>query len=120
VEKESDNPAVQEDGEEGEGEGEAEVDQYLKDRDKYQLCPDNGNVFNGKYLSCTMYNTDKGSSKFYVIQLIKHKTNHKYSIFTRWGRIGNPGQNKLEPVTSATGPETFVRKYNEKLKHKYK
>ena len=61
-----------------------------------------------------------GGVKNTLYTVIKHKTNHKYSIFTRWGRIGNPGQNKLESVTAANGPETFVRKYNEKLKHKYK
>ena len=95
------------------------VDKYFENRSKYTVIADNNNLFNGKYYSCILYNTDKNCSKFYLIQLLKQDSNKKSSLYTRWGRIGKPGKHKLEPTDAASGPETFMRRFSEKLKHGY-
>ena len=53
------------------------------------------------------------------MQLLKHNTNNKYFLYTRWGRIGQKGKNKLEPCDKETGPKLFLRKIGDRKRHGY-
>ena len=54
------------------------------------------------------------------MQLLRNNANKKLAIYSRWGRIGNPGRHKLEPIDAASAVKTFLRKYEEKInKHGY-
>lgn len=36
-----------------------------------------------------------GKNSFYVIQIIEHENKLKWSLFTKWGRIGQAGSHKI-------------------------
>ena len=95
------------------------VDAFFKDRAKYHVWPVNDNTYNGKYYSCILNNTENNCHKFYVMQLLKNNTNYKSVLFTRWGRIGQPGQNRTDPVDNNSGPKLFMKKYHDRKRHGY-
>ncbi|CAH8561738.1 unnamed protein product [Schistosoma turkestanicum] len=41
-------------------------------------------------------NVQNNNNKYYIIQLLKDESISNYSVWFRWGRVGKPGQNKLE------------------------
>ena len=97
------------------------VDQYFPDRAQYHIYADDENYFNGKFFSCTLNKSDLNvnNNKFYIIQLLEHDTNKTLVLFTRWGRIGVPGQHEEKDVDSSSGPKMFMRKYKDKTKGGY-
>ena len=97
------------------------VDQYFPDRSQYHIYQDDENFFNGKFFSCTLNksNLDKNNNKFYIIQLLEHDSNNSLILFTRWGRVGVPGQHEQKDVDSKSGPKLFMRKYKDKTKGGY-
>ena len=97
------------------------VDQYLPDRNQYHIYADDENYFNGKFFSCTLNKSDldKNNNKFYIIQLLEHDSNNSLVLFTRWGRIGVPGQHEQKDVDSTSGPKLFMKKYKDKTKGGY-
>ena len=97
------------------------VDQYFQDRSQYHIYQDDENVFNGKYFACTLNKSDldKNNNKFYIIQLLEHDSNNSLVLFTRWGRIGVPGQHEIKDVDSKSGPKLFMKKYKDKTKGGY-
>ena len=98
------------------------VDQYFSDRNEYHIYEDNNNVFNGKFFSCTLNKSDlnKNNNKFYIIQLLEHDLNKSLVLFTRWGRVGVPGQHEEKIVDENSGPKLFMRKFRDKTKnHSY-
>ena len=97
------------------------VDQYFSDRAQYHIYADDENYFNGKFFSCTLNKSDldANNNKFYIIQLLEHDTNNTLVLFTRWGRIGVPGQHEEKDVDSSSGPKMFMRKYKDKTKGGY-
>ena len=100
----------------------AMVDQHMKDRNQYHVYPDNNNVFNGKYFSCTLNKSDlnKNNNKYEIIQLLEHDTNGSLVLFLRWGRVGYTRGTSVKPVNTVTGPKLFMKKYNDKTKnHSY-
>ena len=99
----------------------AVVDQYFPNRAQYHIYPDDENDFNGKFFSCTLNKSDlnNNNNKYYIIQLLEHDTNNSLKLFTRWGRIGVPGQHKVKDVDSSTGPRQFMKKYRDKTKGGY-
>ena len=44
----------------------------------------------GKYFSCYLMNSncDKNNNKYYIIQVLRHKTTKAFCIHTRYGRVG--------------------------------
>ena len=97
------------------------VDQYFPDRNQYHIYSDDENYFNGKFFSCTLNKSDldKNNNKFYIIQLLEHDSNNSLVLFTRWGRIGVPGQHEKKDVDSTSGPKLFMKKYKDKTKGGY-
>ena len=97
------------------------VDQYFSGRAQYHIYADDENYFNGKFFSCTLNKSDldANNNKFYIIQLLEHDTNNTLVLFTRWGRIGVPGQHEEKDVDSSSGPKMFMRKYKDKTKGGY-
>ena len=100
----------------------AMVDPHMKDRNKYHVYPDNNNVFNGQYFSCTLNKSDlnKNNNKYEIIQLLEHDTNGSLVLFLRWGRVGYTRGTSVKPVNTLTGPKLFMKKYVDKTKnHSY-
>ena len=98
------------------------VDQHFPDRAQYHIYQDVDNVFNGKYFSCTLNKSDldKNNNKFYIIQLLEHDTTNNLVLFTRWGRVGVPGNHEIKDVDANSGPRLFMKKYKDKkIKHNY-
>ncbi|OXB58158.1 hypothetical protein ASZ78_006930 [Callipepla squamata] len=63
-------------------------------------------------------NIRANNNKFYIIQLIKH--DGAYSTWTRWGRVGEVGQSKLQPFTSLEdAKKDFEKKFREKTKNSW-
>jgi len=62
---------------------------------------------------------DKNNNKFYIIQLLEHDTNNELVLFTRWGRVGVPGNHEEKNVDTNSGPRLFMKKYRDKMKHGY-
>lgn len=59
-------------------------------------------------------NIGQNNNKFYVIQLL-HRTFGSYALWTRWGRVGEPGQNKLDHCSGLEdATKSFCKKYKDK------
>ena len=97
------------------------VDQHFADRAQYHICQDTDNEFNGKFFSCTLNKSDldKNNNKFYIIQLLEHDSTNELVLFTRWGRVGVPGNHEEKNVDQNSGPRLFMKKYKDKTKHGY-
>jgi poly [ADP-ribose] polymerase len=91
------------------------VDEKFKDKNKYHVLQDDNNVYNGKYFSCKLLINENNSNKYFIIQLLKNDSKNSFSLFTRWGKIGSDGQQKVESVDSTSGPKLFMKKYTEKI-----
>jgi len=101
----------------------AVVDQYFAGRNLYHIFEDKDNVFNGKYFNCTLNksNLSQNNNKFYIIQLLEHDSDNSLILFTRWGRVGVPGQHDEKNVDRNSGPKLFMKKYKDKtINHNYK
>jgi len=59
---------------------------------------------------------ERNNNKFYVIQLIE--ASGRYDVFTRWGRVSEPGQNKV--VFSGASLEGAKKEFAKKFKDKTK
>ncbi len=70
-------------------EGKVPVDMYAPGKDNYEV-----HVSSGIPYACTLSKSDvgKNNNKFYIVQLLENKKTKQLSLFTRWGRIGVPGQ----------------------------
>lgn len=63
-------------------------------------CPQSGVKVHGDY-ACTLNQTNVGANnnKFYIIQVLEG--GGKFYAWNRWGRVGDVGQNKLLPCSTA-------------------
>ncbi|XP_003936654.1 protein mono-ADP-ribosyltransferase PARP3 isoform X1 [Saimiri boliviensis] len=69
---------------------------------------------------CTLNQTDigKNNNKFYIIQLLQD--GGRFACWTRWGRVGELGQSKLNPFTTLEdAKKDFEKKFQEKTKNKW-
>jgi len=58
-------------------------------------------------------NVSRNNNKFYVIQLLK--TTCGYHVFTRWGRVGEPGRHASQPCANLSiGIREFEKKFKSK------
>ena len=70
--------------------GKAPVDQYLDGNSNYQVYEDGGEVFS---TTLNQSNVSANNNKFYILQVLVDINNkNKVCFFTRWGRVGVPGQ----------------------------
>jgi len=57
---------------------------------------------------------DANNNKFYIIQVLQNSSG-QFFHWNRWGRVGEPGQNKLVPCVSAeVAIKDFEKKFREK------
>uniref|UniRef100_A0A8C3Q3Y0 Uncharacterized protein n=1 Tax=Geospiza parvula TaxID=87175 RepID=A0A8C3Q3Y0_GEOPR len=69
---------------------------------------------------CTLNQTNisANNNKFYILQLLEH--HGAYSVCSRWGRVGEPGQTKLMPCASLEAAKRgFEKKFREKTKNSW-
>lgn len=81
------------------------------------LCPLSGAVVHEDY-DCMLNQTNIGANnnKFYVIQLLEK--GGKYYAWTRWGRVGEDGQNALiGPTDFGKALKAFQAKFKDKTKN---
>ena len=64
-------------------------------------------------------NIGQNNNKYYVIQMLSHKTNGKLYVWNRWGRVGEPGQNAMKgPFGSVDrASQEFCKKFRDKTKN---
>ncbi|KAJ9438165.1 Poly polymerase [Diplonema papillatum] len=89
--------------------------------DTYSFKQDTCHVYEDKDVwQCILNQTNMNANnnKYYVIQLLEADNKKAWWVFTRWGRIGTPGQTKLQPVGSAeAGQKDFKAKFREKTRN---
>ena len=64
-------------------------------------------------------NIGHNNNKFYIIQLLSshHGASH---LWTRWGRVGEPGQNAMKYCASMEdGKKEFCKKFKDKTKNSW-
>lgn len=66
-------------------------------------------------------NISQNNNKYYVIQVLEKDGGGGYWCFNRWGRVGEPGQKKLESHggNKAAAIASFEKKFNEKTKNRW-
>ncbi|XP_072732015.1 protein mono-ADP-ribosyltransferase PARP3 isoform X1 [Ciconia boyciana] len=73
-----------------------------------------------KDYDCTLNQTNinANNNKFYIIQLLEH--DGAYSVWTRWGRVGEKGQFKLmTPASLEAAKKDFEKKFWEKTNNRW-
>lgn len=63
-------------------------------------------------------NIGQNNNKFYIIQLLQSSS--RYSVWTRWGRVGESGQNALKYCgTLEAAEKEFCKKFKDKTKNNW-
>ncbi|XP_050773804.1 poly [ADP-ribose] polymerase 2 isoform X6 [Gopherus flavomarginatus] len=64
-------------------------------------------------------NLQFNNNKFYVLQLLEDDGPRSYSVWTRWGRVGRPGQHALVSCAGdlTQAKEVFTKKFLDKTKN---
>uniref|UniRef100_A0A8C8S3J5 Poly [ADP-ribose] polymerase n=1 Tax=Pelusios castaneus TaxID=367368 RepID=A0A8C8S3J5_9SAUR len=64
-------------------------------------------------------NLQFNNNKFYVLQLLEEDRPRSYSVWTRWGRVGRPGQHALVSCAGdlTQAKEIFTKKFFDKTKN---
>jgi len=84
------------------------VDSLVPGRDGKKVYEDYAIKLNQTHCEGGMNN-----NKFYIIQVLED--GGKFFAWTRWGRVGEPGQNKLQPCGNADGAiKEFEKKFKDK------
>ena len=103
--------------------GDAVVDINFPNASSYHVVADTKREFNGKHFSSTLNKSDlvHNNNKFYIIQLLQNDDNQNgFKFYTRWGRVGVVGQDKIEHCSSLeAGIKLFQKKYSEKTNGGY-
>ncbi len=74
-------------------------------------------VYPGHGVMLNQTNLAQNNNKFYVIQLLD-QGGGQYAVWTRWGRVGEHGQSKMEAHLSlAAAIKLFEKKFKEKTKN---
>ncbi|KAL3315024.1 Poly [ADP-ribose] polymerase 2 [Cichlidogyrus casuarinus] len=63
-------------------------------------------------------NIGHNNNKYYLIQLLQDHVGNGFSVWFRWGRVGAPGQNKLETYSDVNmAKSSFMSKFKDKTKN---
>lgn len=93
--------------------GKAPVDQYVPGAAQYQVYSDASDVYS---TTLNQSNISANNNKFYILQVLQHESNPlNWMFFTRWGRVGVPGQQA--PIICGSKDMAIVQ-YNKKLREK--
>jgi len=91
------------------GSGAKVVDSLVPGRENLKVIDDYAVKLNQTHI-------DANNNKFYIIQALEGKG--KYYAWNRWGRVGEPGQNKLQPCPSADAAiKDFEKKFRDKTQN---
>ncbi|KAJ9171803.1 hypothetical protein P3X46_015117 [Hevea brasiliensis] len=98
--------------------GSAVPDQYLPDHIKthYHVLEQGENIYDA---TLNQTNVGDNNNKFYVIQALESNDGGQFMVYTRWGRVGIKGQDKLQgPYTSSeSAVQEFEAKFFSKTKN---
>lgn len=97
--------------------GKGVVDPYFGKASTCRVLEDDGLVW-----QCTLNQTNVGenNNKFYVIQLLKEETSPNLYLFTRWGRVGVPGQQAVESfINVMSAKAAFHGKFTSKTSNRF-
>lgn len=92
------------------------VDDVFPNAGSAEVCGD----ADGTWWDCMLNqtNVDANNNKYYIIQVVK--SGAKHSCWTRWGRVGEPGQNANQVCPSlAAAQDAFKKKFQDKTKNKW-
>ncbi|XP_076033544.1 poly [ADP-ribose] polymerase 2-like [Oratosquilla oratoria] len=66
-------------------------------------------------------NIQFNNNKYYLIQLLEDDSSKTYNVWMRWGRVGQNGQNSLQPCGSdlAKAMKIFEKKFQDKTKNEW-
>jgi predicted DNA-binding WGR domain protein len=84
------------------------VDKQVPDRTKYKVVEEYATVLN-------QTNITDNNNKFYIIQLLVDNDD-KYYVWTRWGRVGENGQNNIDEFDDVK--KDAIEEYKKKFKTK--
>lgn len=87
------------------------VDNLVPGREKLNVIEDYAIKLNQTHI-------DANNNKFYIIQALEG--GGKHYAWNRWGRVGEPGQNKLQPCPNeAAAIKEFEKKFREKTQNSW-
>ncbi|RMZ81832.1 hypothetical protein DV738_g2115, partial [Chaetothyriales sp. CBS 135597] len=86
---------------------------FIKERPaSVHIDDDDGTIFDA---SLNQTNIGANNNKFYFLQVIKGESSKQYYFHTRWGRVGDPGQDKtIGPYELDRAIVDFKKKFKEK------
>jgi poly [ADP-ribose] polymerase len=91
--------------------GTVPVDHLFSMLDTYKVYTDKDNKMYAATLNQS--NISNNNNKFYILQILINEKNPNDIIFyTRWGRVGVPGQKAEEKLSI----EAAIKEYNKKLR----
>ena len=99
--------------------GGAPVDEFFPNRDRYEVYTEAGKNY---ATTLNQSNIGNNNNKFYILQILKSDAHFKDIIFfTRWGRVGVPGQQAAIPCGDfGTASYRYHKKLREKLNGGYR
>ena len=92
--------------------GGAAVDSLVPGKEAYRVFQDGGKIY-----SATLNQADlnANNNKFYIIQLLQHEANSNLFFWSRWGRVGVPGQNCMAgPLPKPNAIQQYNKKHHDK------
>lgn len=93
--------------------GKAPVDQFVPGGAGYEVYDQGGVVYAS---TLNQSNIGNNNNKFYILQVLKSSSNpNSFMFWTRWGRVGVPGQNA--PITT-DNVNMAINWYNKKKRDK--
>ena len=93
--------------------GKAPVDGFFSNASDYYVYEEGGRTYSA---TLNQSNIQANNNKFYILQVLRHNTNpNQYIFFTRWGRVGVPGQ---QAPIHTPNPVIAIGQYNRKLREK--
>jgi len=93
--------------------GKSVVDREVPGRENLKIYEDYAIKLNQTHIEGGANN-----NKFYIIQVLEGSG--KYYAWNRWGRVGEPGQNKLAPFGNAAGAiKDFEKKFQDKTRNNW-
>ncbi|XP_011042113.1 PREDICTED: poly [ADP-ribose] polymerase 2-like isoform X3 [Populus euphratica] len=98
----------------------AGLDQYLPDhiKTRYHVLEHGNSIYDA---TLNQTNVGNNNNKFYLIQALESNDCSKFMVYTRWGRVGIKGQDKLQgPYTSrGSAIQEFEAKFFAKTKNRW-
>jgi|Transcript_52970 predicted DNA-binding WGR domain protein len=90
-----------------------------RSRNVDQHVPSGWQVYEDYTVKLNQTHVDANNNKFYMIQVLEN--GGKYASWNRWGRVGEPGQNKLSPFQGnvQAAIKDFEKKFRDKTQNSW-